>query len=179
MRTFPLSTGEFSSEQEVVPLTRKEKKSRAGEKEERPEIKDKSIKLPASEVKRQQTKRHREKGKKKRKAKEERLKSLKREGKEKMRREKRLRRKRRRRKRNKRRKRGLQALRRAKVFLRSPFTHPEAQGMLNRLELPEKHAWSNDLVVDSQASDSTLPLAVLPGSHWRGQRTQGNFIGRR
>ena len=51
-----------------MPLTRKEKKFQ--EEEEMPEIKERSMKLPASEVRRNQTKRAREKEKKKREAEE-------------------------------------------------------------------------------------------------------------
>ena len=53
-----------------MPLTRKEKKFRAEEEEEMPEVKERSMKLPASEVRRNQTKRAREKEKKKREAQE-------------------------------------------------------------------------------------------------------------
>ena len=61
---------------------------------------------------------------------------------------------------------------------------------LHRLEAPEKvprsqdgpqgENWTRvDLIVDSGASDSTLPIGVLPGtSDWRGQRIQGVFHGR-
>ena len=82
-------------------------------------------KRPASEVKRQQTKRTREKEKKKRKLRRKRLKGL-RTGREKKMRKRRRREEEKRRKKT--RKKGPQAvavsLRRARVFLRSPSTHP-------------------------------------------------------
>ena len=134
-QTFPLSTGEFAKDQEAMPLTKREKKFRA-EEEEMPEVKERSMKLPASEVRRNQTKRAREKERRREKLRRKRLKGLKRKGRRKLRRRKVRRRKRReeekkRKKRRKGKKRGPRAvavpLRQARVIVRSPLTHPKGE----------------------------------------------------
>ena len=122
-----MSTGEFAENQEGVPLTRNERKFRTEAEEETPEIKERGMKLPASEVKKQQTKRTREKEKKKIKAEEEETERSEKKRKEDQKRRRRKEEKRR----KKRRKKGPQAvavpLRHVRVFLRSPSTHPEEE----------------------------------------------------
>ena len=188
-QTFPLSTGEFAKDQEAMPLTKREKKFRAEEEEEMPEVKERSMKLPASEVKRKQTKRAREKEKKKRKAEEEETersgKKRKKESKERGREEKKEKKRKKERKEERTTSRGSAAS--ARQGDRKKSFDPskgrmggsssddgKERGSLNRLEPPVKIPWSNegpqgenwtrvDLIVDSGASDSTLPLGVLPG----------------
>ena len=73
-QTYPLSTGRFAEDKEAVPLTRKEKSFRKEEGDEDLEVKERSMKLPESEIRRQKTKRQREKERKQRRAEEERAK---------------------------------------------------------------------------------------------------------
>ena len=73
-QTYPLSTGRFAEDKEAVPLTRKEKSFRKEEGGEDLEVKERSVKLPESEIRRQKTKRQREKERKQRRAEEERAK---------------------------------------------------------------------------------------------------------
>ena len=74
--TFPLSTGRFAEDKEAVPLTRKEKSFRKEEGEKDLEVKERSMKLPESAIKRQKTKRQRYKERKRRRAQEERAKEF-------------------------------------------------------------------------------------------------------
>ena len=63
-QTFPMSTGELAKEMQQAPLTRHEKRFRAEEEEEMPEVRKRKLGLPPSEVRRQEKKRL-EKAKKK------------------------------------------------------------------------------------------------------------------
>ena len=64
VQTFSMSTGELAKEMQAAPLTRHEKRFRAEEEEEMPEIRKRKLGLPPSEVRRQEKKRL-EKAKKK------------------------------------------------------------------------------------------------------------------
>ena len=80
VQTFPMSTGDLAKEMQAAPLTRSEKKFRAEDAEELPEIKKRKLGLPPWEVRRQEKKRLEKAKKKKDKKKDQ--KSKKKEGKD-------------------------------------------------------------------------------------------------
>ena len=193
-QTYPLSTGRFAEDKEAVPLTRKEKSFRKEEGDEDLEVKERSMKLPESEIKRQKTKRQREKERKKEELRKKRPKRLRRKERERMK-PKSMRKKRSPKKDKKKKKkekekekeeerskaRGSAASARqsssfnpSKGRMGGSTSEDEEKGELHRLEAPEKvprsqdgpqgENWTRvDLIVDSGASDSTLPIGVLPG----------------
>ena len=199
-QTYPLSTGRFAEDKEAVPLTKEEKSFRKEEGDEDLEVKERSMKLPECEIKRQKTKRQREKERKQRRAEEERAKEAekkrKREeeaqehedeekpkkDKKKNKKKKEERKEREKEKEEERSKaRGSAASARqsssfnpSKGRMGGSTSEDEEKGELHRLEAPEKvprsqdgpqgENWTRvDLIVDSGASDSTLPIGVLPG----------------
>ena len=192
-QTFPLSIGRFAEDKEAVPLTRKEKSFRKEEDDEDLEVKERSMKLPESEIKRQETKRQREKERKQRRAEEERAKEAEKkrkreeeaqeyEAEEKPKKDKKKKKKEKKEKEEEGSKaRGSAASARqsssfnpSKGRMGGSTSEDEEKGELHRLEAPEKvprsqdgpqgENWTRvDLIVDSGASDSTLPIGVLPG----------------
>ena len=194
-QTYPLSTGRFAEDKEAAPLTKEEKSFRKEEGDEDLEVKERSMKLPECEIKRQKTKRQREKERKQRRAEEERAKEAekkrKREeeaqehedeekpkkDKKKNKKKKEERKEREKEKEEERSKaRGSAASARqsssfnpSKGRMGGSTSEDEEKGELHRLEAPEKvppqgENWTRvDLIVDSGASDSTLPIGVLPG----------------
>ena len=192
-QTYPLSTGRFAEDKEAIPLTKKEKSFRKEEGDEDLEVKKRSMKLPESEIKRQKTKRQREKERKKRRAEEERAKEAEKkrkreeeaqehEDEEKPKKDKKKKKK----EKTEKEEEGSKARGSAASARQSSSFNPskgrmggstsedEEKGELHRLEAPEKvprsqdgpqgENWTRvDLIVDSGASDSTLPIGVLPG----------------
>ena len=192
-QTYPLSTGRFAEDKEAVPLTRKEKSFRKEEGDEDLEVKKRSMKLPESEIKRQKTKRQREKERKQRRAEEERAKEAEKkrkreeeaqehEDEEKPKKDKKKKKKEKKEKEEERSKahgsaasaRQSSSFNPSKGRMGGSTSEDEEKGELHRLEAPEKvprsqdgpqgENWTRvDLIVDSGASDSTLPIGVLPG----------------
>ena len=191
-QTYPLSTGRFAEDKEAVPLTRKEKSLRKEEGDEDLEVKERSMKLPESEIRRQKTKRQREKERKQRRAEEERAKEAEKkrkreeeaqehEDEEKPKKDRKKKKKERKEKEEEGSKaRGSAASARqsssfnpSKGRMGGSTSEDEEKGELHRLEAPGKvprsqdgpqgENWTRVDLVDSGASDSTLPIGVLPG----------------
>ena len=195
-----MSIGKFAEDKEAVPLTKKEKSFRKEEGVEDLEVKERSTKLPESEIKRKKTKRQREKERKKRRAEEERAKEAEKKRKredeaqgheeeekpKKDKKKKKKKKKERKEKEKEKEEEGSKARGSAASARQSSSFNPskgrmggstsedEEKGELHRLEAPEKvprsqdgpqgENWTRvDLIVDSGASDSTLPIGVLPG----------------
>ena len=175
-----MSTGRFAEDKEAVPLTKKEKSFRKEAGDEDLEVKERSMKLPESEIKRQKTKRQRGKERKQRRAEEEKAKEAEKkrkreeetqehEDEEKPKKDNNKKKKKKKEKKEKEKEKEEEGSK-----ARGSTSEDEEKGELHRLEAAEKvprsqdgpqgENWTRvDLIVDSGASDSTLPIGVLPG----------------
>ena len=162
-QTYPLSTGRFAEDKEAVPLTRKEKSFRKEEGDEDLEVKERSMRLPESEIRRQKTKRQREKRKKEPKRPRRKEREKRKPKSMRMKRNQRKIRRRRKRKRKRRRKKGAKLV--AVLFQHArvlPSTHLREGWVVRLLRMRRKENFI-DLKLQRKFHDPRMDLKVRIG----------------